>query len=521
MKNTKFIFVTGGVYSSLGKGITASSIGRTLKQLGFSITMQKLDPYLNVNPANISPYQHGEVFVTQDGAEADLDLGNYERFVDHNLNKYSTVTSGRIYKEVIENERNGLYHGKTVQVVPHITGQIISKLNMLAKTNKTDFAIVEIGGTIGDIESLPFIEAINEFSYEYGRSNVMFAHCVPLISIATVVGELKTKPAQHSVKTLRSLGVSPDLLFLRTSQHVDDETINKLSWSCSINPDSIFVCPDLESTYFLPEVLYNQKVYIPIFKHFKIKEFTNNFESWKNFTNTIKAPKKTKVTIGLVGEYVELHDAYFSAKTAIALTAYQCGFDFDIKWMQVKDLDLNHLDKEFKNIDAVLIGGTDSEATQQATVQLCKWLVKQQIPTLAYNNAIESLIISQLSATDLKNTKLYDNKDGLFITNHNGEWTLGAKEATLNNQDLIKAYGSNKVSERHRHKYEFNNNHLDKLAATNLKAIGLDTNDNIHFIQVDRHPFFIATYANPEFTAKPMKPNPLYTMWLLAARKVK
>lgn len=229
MTKTKFIFVTGGVYSSLGKGVTASSIGRMLKQLGYSVTMQKLDPYLNVDPSYISPLQHGELYITDDGAKADLDLGNYERFIDRNLNKYSTVTSGLIYQEVINKERQNQYDGKTIQVIPHITNQIINKIEMLQKTNQTDFGIVEIGGTIGDIESLPFIHAICDFTHKYGIENVLFAHCVPLISIASVVGELKTKPAQHSVKTLRSLGVTPNLLLLRSSTPIDDETKYKLS----------------------------------------------------------------------------------------------------------------------------------------------------------------------------------------------------------------------------------------------------------------------------------------------------
>jgi len=277
MVQTKFIFVTGGVYSSLGKGVTASSIGRILKQLGFSVTMQKLDPYLNVDPAFISPLQHGEVFITNDGAKADLDLGNYERFIDHNLNQYSTVTSGRIYQEVINKERHNEYGGKTIQIIPHITNQIIEKINKLHETNQTDFAIIEIGGTVGDIESLPFIHAICEFTYQYGQENVLFAHCVPLISVASVVGELKTKPAQHSVKTLRSLGVSPDLLLLRSSQTIDKETRYKLSWSCGINESKIFECMDLSSTYFLPEALYEQKIQDIILSHFKMTAKVDNF----------------------------------------------------------------------------------------------------------------------------------------------------------------------------------------------------------------------------------------------------
>ncbi|MDE5651753.1 MAG: CTP synthase, partial [Ureaplasma sp.] len=317
--STKFIFVTGGVYSSLGKGITASSIGRILKQLGFSVIMQKLDPYLNVDPMFISPLQHGEVFITKDGAKADLDLGNYERFIDSDLNMYSTVTSGRIYSEVLAKERAGLYNGKTIQVIPHITNQIISKLNKLVETSKTDFAIVEIGGTVGDIESLPFIQAINEFGLLH-KKDVLFAHCVPLIPVASVVGELKTKPAQHSVKTLRSLGINPDILLLRSSEVIDDETKNKLSLLTAIPKENIYECMDLESTYFLPEELYNQKIYKTILKHFGINKINDNFADWISFTKTIRAKKDETLNIGIVGENVELHDAYFSVRSSLELS---------------------------------------------------------------------------------------------------------------------------------------------------------------------------------------------------------
>lgn len=521
MSNTKFIFVTGGVYSSLGKGITASSIGRTLKQLGFSVTMQKLDPYLNVNPSNISPYQHGEVFVTEDGAEADLDLGNYERFVDHNLNKYSTVTSGRIYSEVISNERKGLYNGKTVQVVPHITGQIISKLNSLAKTNKTDFAIVEIGGTVGDIESLPFIEAIIEFSNQYGKKNVLFAHCVPLISIATVVGELKTKPAQHSVKALRSLGVSPDLLLLRANQPIDEETINKLSWSCSVPKDHIFSCPDLASTYFLPEVLYNQKIYLPIIKHYGLKIRNDDFKSWLKFTDTIKETKKSKLTVAIIGEYVELHDAYFSVRASLDLASYYTNTDIQIKWIQINDLNSDNYATILRKVDAIIIGGTDNEKSREACINLFKYLSKKNIPVLSYSNAIESLILSQLNEDFVKSTKWYGLKKSIFTKSESNELILGSIEDKVVSKELQNIYKSKIIKERHRHLYRFNLDYLKELNNTNLSIAAVDSNNEIDFVQLKNKDFFISTYANPEFTSKPTKPNPLYVRLLEVAKKGK
>ena len=505
MVQTKFIFVTGGVYSSLGKGVTASSIGRILKQLGFSVTMQKLDPYLNVDPAFISPLQHGEVFITNDGAKADLDLGNYERFIDHNLNQYSTVTSGRIYQEVINKERHNEYGGKTIQIIPHITNQIIEKIKKLQETNQTDFAIIEIGGTVGDIESLPFIHAICEFTYRYGQENVMFAHCVPLISVASVVGELKTKPAQHSVKTLRSLGVSPDLLLLRSNQTIDKETRYKLSWSCGINESKIFECMDLSSTYFLPEALYEQKIQDIILSHFKMTAKVDNFSEWLKFTDSIKAKKNQTLNIAIIGEYVELHDAYFSAKAALDITSYKLNVGLNVEWFQVNDLSNTNYDKTLKSMDAILVTPVDGQDAKINTAKLLLWLGNKTIPTLVYGTAFECLINAQFNQLP----------DDLFIEQN--EYTTGAQSTNLSDLMLINYFGGKVVSERHHHKNEFNNYYLNELP-TSLEVVGL-RNDLVDIIKIQNHPFFYATYSNPEFNSKPLKPDPLYLAWLTEGKK--
>lgn len=502
---TKFIFVTGGVYSSLGKGVTASSIGRILKQLGFSVTMQKLDPYLNVDPSFISPLQHGEVFITKDGAKADLDLGNYERFIDHNLNQYSTVTSGRIYQEVITNERNNKYDGKTVQIIPHITNQIISKIRMLQETNKTDFAIVEIGGTVGDIESLPFIHAICDFTYQYGKKNVMFAHCVPLISVASVYGELKTKPAQHSVKTLRSLGVSPDLLLLRSSEIITKETREKLSWSCSIHNSHIFECMDLKSTYFLPEELYKQGIQNVILDYFNMVPKKDNFKEWLSYTDSIKAKKDVCLNIAIVGEYVDLHDAYISSRASLNITAYKLGVDLNLNWIQVNDLNNSNYDKIFENIDGVLLTPIDNNEAKLSTINLINWLSKKQIPTLAYGTALESIIISETNLTP---------KDVLVTQS---SFVSGEYETNLVDEKLINFIGKKTLAERHHHEHEINSSIINELPES-LTIVGM-RDQNLDMVKFINHPFFYGVYSNPEFTAKPLKPDPLYLLWLTESKK--
>lgn len=508
MTKTKFIFVTGGVYSSLGKGVTASSIGRMLKQLGYSVTMQKLDPYLNVDPSFISPLQHGELYITDDGAKADLDLGNYERFIDHNLNKYSTVTSGLIYQEVINKERQNQYDGKTIQVIPHITNQIINKIEMLQQTNQTDFGIVEIGGTIGDIESLPFIHAICDFTHKYGIENVLFAHCVPLISIASVVGELKTKPAQHSVKTLRSLGVTPNLLLLRSVTPIDKETKYKLSWSCSINESNIFECMDLKSTYFLPEELYKQGLHEVIFNHFKIKNNKpNNFHEWTNFTNKIKAVKNETINVSIVGEFVDLHDAYFSSKASLDLLSYYMDININIDWVKITNLDESNYESTFKNTNAILLTPSESKKARENNIKLIKWLKNKSIPTLVYGNAFEDFIISQMKKIP---EHIYGMNNSLFVKQC--EYASGAYETEINDQYLESFTKSKTIKERHHHENEFNLTYLNELD-DNVEKIGY-RNTRLDMLKIKNHNFLYATYSNPEYTSKPMKPDPIYLAWL-------
>lgn len=498
MKKTKFIFITGGVYSSLGKGITASSIGRILKQMGFIVAMQKLDPYLNVDPENISPYQHGEIFITNDGAKADLDLGNYERFTDHNLNKYSTITSGRIYQEVLQNERDGKYNGKTVQVIPHVTNQIISKLHSLARTNNADFAIVEIGGTVGDLESLSFIEAINQFGLEYGKNNVMYLHCIPLISLQSVFGELKTKPAQHSVKMLKSFGITPDMLVLRSPVSVDDETINKLSWLCNIDKSKIFINTDLESIYFLPNILYSQNIHLQIFKYFKIKKFNDNFVEWIEFTNKIKNIKKSdkKSKILLLGEYAELHDAYYSTITSIKLAAYELNIDLNLDIESIRNFNINKIN----DYDGCIICPSDSDETRNININIITKLIEMNFNTLIYSTAFEDLIFAIANIHGIDTKKLFIKQEKMV---------LGKKDICNIDKKLESIYKNYNLYERHHHWYEFNNKKIFDFE-NYINILGTDANNNIHFISPKNANKIIATYSNPEFTSKPNKANPLF-----------
>ena len=496
---TKFIFITGGVYSSLGKGITSSSIARVLKELGFSVTMQKLDPYLNVDPEFISPLQHGEIFITNDGAKSDLDLGNYERFIGHNLNKFCTVTSGVVYKEVIENERLGKYDGKTVQVIPHITNQIIKKIENLCAQENPDFAIVEIGGTVGDIESLPFIQAISEFSYKYGKENIMFAHCVPLIKVNSVFGELKTKPAQHSVKTLRSFSISPDLLLLRTEADIDQETVDKLSWSCCIDKKNIFVCKDLASTYFLPEELYKQKIQERILDYFKLKVLKDNFANWIEFTKKIRSVKDKALKIAIVGEYVDLHDAYFSVCAALNLASYDLNINLDIVWININDLNKSNINDIFKNVEAILLTPCDSVEAINNLGFLINFLSDKTIPTFGYGNVLYNII------------NFIGNDANIYQADKE---VLGEQTTILDDELLKNLYNGNQLHERHHHKQEVTIHDLNP----QWKIVGKRDN-NIDVIKLLNHPFFYVVNFNPEFNAKPMKSSPLYLALLRKGMK--
>ncbi len=523
---SKFIFVTGGVYSSLGKGIAASSIGRILTELGFKVAMQKLDPYLNVDPGTMSPYQHGEVYVTADGAEADLDLGNYERFTNSELNKYATMTAGRIYYEVIQKERDGEYLGRTVQVMPHITNHIKSKLYALKESLKPDFVIVEIGGTVGDIESIPFIEAIHQFKREYGVGNVMFAHCTPLIPLATVIGELKTKPTQHSVKELKGLGITPDILLLRSPVIVDQQTKEKLSWSCDIDVKNIFCSPDLKSIYSLPKHFYDEGMAENIFKFFNLKlPKDKNLDSWIKFTKKVEAKKKHTIIVGLVGKYVELHDAYKSVSESLYLAGYETNCDVQIKWIKSQDLNVENYRIILDTVDAILVPGGFGPRGITGKTLAVQYARETKKPYLGICLGMQIAVI-EFARNVLKladaNSYEFDEEtknpvflilDGKFKDREmGGSLRLGNYDCQLKANSLAhKLYQKKLIKERHRHRYEFNNNYLKQFEAAGVVFSGINPESKlVEIMEITDHPYFIASQFHPEFTSRPSNPNPLF-----------
>lgn len=506
---TKFIFITGGVYSSLGKGITASSIGCLLKDYGFKVTHQKLDPYLNVDSRNISPYQHGENFITDDGAIGDLDLGNYERFSRTNLTHFSTVTSGKIYWEVLNNERSNKYAGKTIQVVPHITDAVADKLYGIAELTQADFVIVEIGGTIGDIESNPFVEAIARFALGYGRENVLFAHCCPLISIATVHGELKTKPTQHSVKNLRGMGINPDLLFLRSSVPVDNETKEKLAWSCAIPYENIFTCDDVASVYFLPFNLNQQNVVGAIAKYFKITKKLIQSSDWNNFLAEINNANKRVLNIGVVGQYIELHDAYLSLIEALNLAGYETGSKIKLHYIQSNNLNNKNIDETFKNLDGIVIGNSEAYSHLDGEKLTIEYCLNKNIPILGIDSGFDAAIEYVLGQNNIKDA---------FFTEC--ELRVGGDDSLLvKNSVLANIYKTNTIHQRHYSWHLANPIYKQIIENDELFEIGATSNANHAWIDAinvksGKHPFAIFVNYRPEYVSKPRNVDPLMVAFI-------
>lgn len=530
---TRIIVITGGVYSSLGKGIVASSVGRILKEFGFKISIQKLDPYLNIDPGTLSPYQHGEVFVTKDGAETDLDLGHYERFIDYELNKYSSVTAGKIYDEVLKNERSGKYHGKTVQVVSHVTNCIQEKIKNIIKLDKPDFLIIEVGGTIGDIESLPFIEALRSFSNTYSRKRMLFIHCAPLIKI-NVNQEIKTKPTQHSIKALMNLGIIPNLLILRSEEIATTEIKKKIAMTSDIDEKNIFTSVDCNSIYDIPKILYDQKIHKSIFSYFNIK-IKGNIDSWNNFLDTIKSPKKYESKIAIVGKYVDLSDSYLSVIESLKIASYKLGIDLNIKLIDSTKIENNNYQKILKEFDGILIPGGFGERGLDGKILSAKYARENNVPFFGICLGMQAALIefarNVLSFKDANSIefdkktkhpvfKLIDKKTANEI---GGTLRLGNYEVNIIKNSLAyKIYKSNNVLERHRHRYFFNTDLCDIYSKKGVIFSGTSNNKQIvEIIEIEKHPFFIGVQYHPEFMSRPLKPSPLFESFLNSTKNKK
>lgn len=527
---TKYIFVTGGVVSSLGKGIVASSIGRLLKQRGLKVFVQKFDPYINIDPGTMSPYQHGEVYVTEDGAETDLDLGHYERFIDVSLSKLSNITSGRIYKEVLEKERRGDYLGKTVQVIPHITDQIKQKLRLAAETTGADVIITEIGGTVGDIESLPFLEAIRQWRRDVGVKNTFYIHTT-LVPFIRAAEEIKTKPTQHSVKELRSLGLQPDMVVLRSEVDIEEEVKEKISLFCDIEKEAVIVSKDVPILYQIVPALYNQGADAYICKHFGLETKKPDLTEWNEIIESIQNVQK-KVRIALVGKYVELHDAYLSIAEALRHAGYKNGAKVEIGWILASEVTKENAHEILEGYDGILVPGGFGSRGMKGKIVACEYARVNKVPyfgiclgmqVAAIEFARNVLGHSDANSTEMNETTKYpvitlleNQYDGIDM---GGTLRLGAYPCVLNeDSNSYKVYKEKEISERHRHRYEFNNKYIEEFENAGMKCVGINPEKQlVEIIELKDHPWFVASQFHPEFKSRPNKPHPLFMGFVAAS----
>ncbi|MBR3362879.1 MAG: CTP synthase [Bacilli bacterium] len=530
---TKYVFVTGGVVSGLGKGITASSIALLLKARGYKVFMQKFDPYINVDPGTMSPYQHGEVFVTADGSETDLDLGHYERFIDEELNYTSNITTGKIYSSVIEKERRGDYLGATVQIVPHITNEIKNKVYEAGHTSGADVVITEIGGTIGDIESVAFIEALRQIRNEYGKENTFFIHAT-LVPFIYGSDELKTKPTQHSVIELRGMGIQPDMIVTRSSVVLDDHLKNKIALYCSIPKENIIDSVDVKNIYQIPINYYNQGADEIILKQFKMKTPKANLTNWKSLIKTVDNLNK-EIEIALVGKYVELHDAYLSVAESLTHAGYKYNTKIKIKWVDSEKLETEKdLNKVFINSKGIIVPGGFGERGTYGMIKAIEYVRVNNVPFLGICLGMQLAVIEFArnvchidGADSTEFNSLCDNPiidlmaDQKNIVNMGGTLRLGNYECTLRQGTFAyNSYKTNKILERHRHRYEFNNKYRNILEKSGLLFSGInEASDLVEIIEYPKHKYFVGCQFHPEFKSRPTKCHPLFDSFIKSAVK--
>jgi CTP synthase len=526
---TKYIFVTGGVVSSLGKGITASSLGRLLKNRGLNVTIQKFDPYINVDPGTMSPYQHGEVFVTDDGAETDLDLGHYERFIDINLNKYSNVTTGKIYSTVLRKERRGDYLGATVQVIPHITNEIKERVFRAGKETNADVVITEIGGTVGDIESLPFLEAIRQIKSDIGRDNVLYIHCT-LIPYIRAAGEMKTKPTQHSVKELRGLGIQPNIIVVRTEMPVSQDMKDKIALFCDIDAKAVIECRDADTLYSIPLALQEQNMDQIVCDLLKLNTPEPDMTEWKALVDKVlNLSKKTR--IGLVGKYVELQDAYISVVEAMKHAGYAFDADVEIKWINSEEVTADNVAELLNDVDGILVPGGFGDrgiegkifATRYARETKKPFLgicLGMQLATIEFARFVLGLEGAHSAEFD-ENTQypiidlLPEQKD---VEDLGGTLRLGLYPCRIiEGTKAFAAYQEEVVYERHRHRYEFNNHFRKEMEDAGFVFSGTSPDGRlVEIIELKDHPWFVASQFHPEFVSRPTRPQPLFRDFIKA-----
>lgn len=519
--------------SSLGKGITAASIGRLLKNRGLKVTLQKFDPYINVDPGTMSPYQHGEVFVTEDGAETDLDLGHYERFIDIQLNKYSNITTGKVYSSVISKERRGDYLGATVQVIPHITNEIKEQVTRAGEATDADIVITEIGGTVGDIESLPFLEAIRQIKSDIGRDHVMYIHCT-LVPFIKAAGEIKTKPTQHSVKELRSLGIQPDVIVLRTEQAISQDMKDKIALFCDINQEAVIEMRDADTLYQVPIALQDQHVDDYICNHFGLDCQSAEMTEWKALVDKVRNLTK-RVDIGLVGKYVELPDAYLSVVESLKHAGYEYDTDIKIHWINSETLDKDSIREELSHVDGIIVPGGFGDRGIDGKIEAIRYAREQKIPffgiCLGMQLACVEFARNVVGLKDAHSAEfvaqtpypiidlLPEQKE---VTDVGGTLRLGSYPCQLVDGTKTKQAYQNQteVSERHRHRYEFNNDYREQLSEHGLIFSGTSPDGRlVETVELEDHPWFVACQFHPEFKSRPTRPQALFSGFIGAIVK--
>ncbi|AFV12952.1 CTP synthase PyrG [Thermacetogenium phaeum DSM 12270] len=520
---TKFIFVTGGVVSSLGKGITAASLGRLLKSRGFSVAIQKFDPYINIDPGTMSPYQHGEVFVTDDGAETDLDLGHYERFLDQSLSRESNVTAGRIYDSVIRKERRGDYLGGTVQVIPHITNEIKEFIRRIAESEGPDVVITEIGGTVGDIESLPFLEAIRQLKTDVGREHVLYIH-VTLVPFLKAAQELKTKPTQHSVKELRSIGIQPDIIVCRCETPLSRELKDKIALFCDIDKKAVIEAVDAASIYEVPLLLEKEGLAEIVCERLGLPQRTPELEEWRGLVDSYYNPRRS-VRVAVVGKYIELKDAYLSIAEALCHGGLAHQTRVDITWVDAEELEAGDADRIFDGVRGILVPGGFGSRGIAGKIKAISYARKKELPFLGICLGMQCAVIEFARSTcGLKgaNSTEFDPQtphpvidllpDQKGAKDLGGTMRLGSYPCKLSSGSrAAAAYGCENVQERHRHRYEFSNAYRDVITAGGMEITGTSPDGSlVEIVEIPDHPWFVACQFHPEFKSRPNRPHPLF-----------
>ena len=531
---TKYIFVTGGVVSSLGKGITAASLGRLLKSRGYKITIQKFDPYINIDPGTMNPYQHGEVFVTDDGAETDLDLGHYERFIDINLSKNSNVTTGKIYQSIINKERRGDYLGRTVQVIPHVTNEIKSHVYEVGKLESADFVITEIGGTVGDIESLPFLEAIRQVKKDVGKENVLYIH-VTLVPYIAGAGELKTKPTQHSVKELRSIGIQPDIIVCRTEHPISAGMREKMAMFCDVEPEAVIENLTASSIYDVPVLMEQEGLDSIVLKKLGLEDTPKDMSEWHAMVERIHAPYQKRVCVAVVGKYVDLQDAYISITESLRHAAVFDRAELSIKWVNAEKIEAPsvNLDEVFAGVNAILVPGGFGNRGVEGKILAVRFAREKKIPFLGICLGMQCAVIEfarhvgempNANSTEFSDETAYpvialmnEQRD---ITDLGGTMRLGQYPCIMPKASLAhRAYGEDQIFERHRHRWEFNNLYKENLLSKGLRIGGTSPDGKlIEIVELDPavHPWFVGVQFHPEFKSRPTRPHPLFRDFIAA-----